>query len=224
MAEFAPQEGRHLMDFWTRLEEVRTRWNVLEHPFYEAWTRGELTREDLASYAGQYRHAVVALAQATAHAARSADDEACAVLSSHAAEEAGHVALWDDFARAVGTDESAEAAPETAACAAAWAGAQRPLTETLVALHAIESSQPEIARVKHAGLIEHYGLSEGPATEYFSLHAVLDVEHAAQGRRLLEPRLEDSDVDGLLTEAESVLRGNWELLDGVERERLKGAA
>ena len=46
------------MDLWTRLEQARTRWNVLEHPFYQRWSRGELTRGELAAYAGQYRHAV----------------------------------------------------------------------------------------------------------------------------------------------------------------------
>src|SRR5437763_1735304 len=30
------------MDFWSRIEQVRARWNVLEHPFYERWSRGEL--------------------------------------------------------------------------------------------------------------------------------------------------------------------------------------
>ena len=44
-----------------------------------------------------------------------------------------------------------------------------------------------------------------------------DVEHAAQERALIEPLLDGADVEALLAEAESVLRANWELLDGVER-------
>ena len=43
--------------------------------------------------------------------------------------------------------------------------------EGLVVLYAIESAQPAISRTKLDGLVEHYGLAEGPATEYFSLHA-----------------------------------------------------
>ena len=57
------------MDLWTRLEQARARWNVLEHPFYERWSRGELRRDELAAYSGQYRYAVVALADAAAGAA-----------------------------------------------------------------------------------------------------------------------------------------------------------
>src|SRR5918995_6836566 len=51
------------VDLWSRLADVHSRWNVLDHPFYVRWSRGELTATDLALYAGQYRHAVVALAQ-----------------------------------------------------------------------------------------------------------------------------------------------------------------
>ncbi|TML90783.1 MAG: hypothetical protein E6G09_00125 [Actinobacteria bacterium] len=40
------------MNLIQRIDEARTRWNVLDHPFYVRWERGELTRDDLAYYAG----------------------------------------------------------------------------------------------------------------------------------------------------------------------------
>src|SRR3954454_3425923 len=43
-------------DVWQRIEQARARWNVLEHPFYQRWSAGDLTREELADYSGQYRH------------------------------------------------------------------------------------------------------------------------------------------------------------------------
>jgi pyrroloquinoline-quinone synthase len=52
------------MNLIERLDEARSRWNVLDHPFYRRWEAGELTRTDLAFYAGEYRHAVTALADA----------------------------------------------------------------------------------------------------------------------------------------------------------------
>jgi pyrroloquinoline-quinone synthase len=206
------------VDLWSRLADVHGRWNVLEHPFYTRWS-GELTRDDLALYAGQYRHAVVALADATGDAARVAAAPESAELAAHAGEEAAHVALWDDFAAAVGTPGPVDAEPETADCAAVWAGADRDLLGHLVALYAIESAQPEIARVKAEGLREHYGFDGGAATAYFDLHAERDVEHehAAAGRALLDARLDGADEDALVAEAEHVLRANWALLDGVER-------
>ena len=57
------------MNLFDRIESARTRWNVLDHPFYERWTLGTLERDELAFYAGQYRHAVVALAVAVGTAA-----------------------------------------------------------------------------------------------------------------------------------------------------------
>ncbi|MEA2248940.1 MAG: pyrroloquinoline-quinone synthase, partial [Solirubrobacteraceae bacterium] len=147
------------MEFWSQLEAVRERHDVLTHSFYQRWSAGELTREELAVYAGQYRHAVVALAQASDSAARTAAPALRAGLERHAAEEASHVALWDDFADAVGGSSTDAAAPETQACAQAWAGGeQRPFLASLVALYAIESAQPAISATKRAGLAEHYGI------------------------------------------------------------------
>ena len=104
------------MDVVAGIDAARERWNVLEHPFYTRWEAGELTREELARYAGEYRHAVVALARAarTAHL--------------HADEEAAHIALWDEFAGTLGAEQR-EPLPQTRCCADAWTGASgsRPL-------------------------------------------------------------------------------------------------
>jgi pyrroloquinoline quinone (PQQ) biosynthesis protein C len=159
---------------------------------------------------------VVALARAAEAAARAAEPAVRAQLDEHAAEEAGHVDLWDAFARAVDADLEQEPARETAECAAAWTAAGNAL-EGLVILYAIESAQPAISKTKLEGLLGHYGFDEGPATEYFSLHAERDHEHAAQSRALLEERVTEADADGLVAVAEGALRANWTLLDGVER-------
>jgi pyrroloquinoline-quinone synthase len=199
-------QGRTAVDFFDRLDAARQRWNVLEHSFYVRWSAGELSREELGFYAGEYRHAVVALADAV----RATGE------SRHAAEEEAHVALWDQFGDAVGGARSRPPQPETERCVEAWT-AGRDVLESLVASFAIESGQPAISRTKLEGLVEHYGVEEGPATEYFALHAQLDVEHAAHSRALIEERLNGADQERLLEVAEGALRGNWELLDGVER-------
>jgi pyrroloquinoline-quinone synthase len=192
------------MNLIERIDEARGRWNVLEHPFYRRWERGELSRAELAFYAGQYRHAVVALADA---AATAGDAE-------HAAEEAVHVALWDDFAAALdGTPDAAPSA-ETKECAEAWRP-DDPLGARAV-LYAVESSQPDISRTKLKGLVEHYGFEpRSPGTAYFELHADLDKEHAAASKRVLN-EAEPGDADRLVATAEAALRGNWRLLDAVQ--------
>jgi pyrroloquinoline-quinone synthase len=216
--------------FWTSLDQVRARHDVLQHPFYLRWSAGELKRAELAHYASQYRYAVIALADAAAGTAASVDRdldfELREELNAHAREEAAHVGLWDGFCSAVGASVCDAPTPETQACAHAWAGdGRRALGRSLVALHVIEAAQPAIAATKRAGLIEHYAVQDGPATAYFELHERLDVEHAAASRNLIEKRLAgvetgpqtEAEVESLLSEAESVLRGNWLLLDGVER-------
>jgi pyrroloquinoline-quinone synthase len=196
------------MSLIARLDEARRRRNILEHPFYTRWERGELSRSELATYAGEYRHAVVALAE-------TADAAAPLAGSEHADEERRHVALWDRFAAEL--DAELERAPhaETKHCAAAWTSAEDPL-EALAILYAIEAGQPEVSRTKLTGLVEHYGLAEaGGGTTYFRVHAELDHEHAAHSRALLERHASADDEDRLVAAAERALDGNWELLDGV---------
>ena len=204
------------MDLFARLDSLRERWNVLEHPFYRRWSEGGLERDELAFYAGEYRHAVVALAEVVEAAARSGEPAARAQLEEHAREEADHVDLWDEFADALGVDRARTPRPETDACRASWT-AGRDALENLVVAFTIEAGQPAVAATKLEGLLGRYGFDEGPATEYFSLHAERDHEHAAQSRDLIEERLADADLERLLELAEGVLEGNWTLLDGVER-------
>jgi pyrroloquinoline-quinone synthase len=198
------------MDLLARIDDARARWNVLDHPFYRRWERGELTRAELGYYAGQYRHAVVALAGAAETAAPLAGPE-------HAAEEQAHVELWDAFAAEFDTTTEQGPNAQTAHCAAAWSGAADEL-EALAILYAVESGQPAISSTKLTGLADHYGIAaDSRAAAYFALHAVRDHEHAAHSRALLEERVPEGDADRLVAAADEALRANWRLLDGVTR-------
>ena len=206
-----------MTDFWNRLDQIRAEGDVLKHPFYVRWTRGELRPDELATYAGEYRHAVVAIASAATHAAGRADPAAAEELERHAGEERSHVALWDGFVEAVGGDPGAPPAAETAECVAAWADEDGDMLDQLVVLYAIEAAQPAISEAKRDGLTRFYGIEAGPATSYFDVHAEVDRRHAAEGRELISARLSDERTEALLDRARAALAGNWKLLDGVER-------
>ena len=119
------------MELIERIDAARERWNVLEHPFYKRWSCGELTRGELAHYAGEYRHAVVALADT---AKKTGHEE-------HAREETEHVGLWDEFVAAFGAKTDRKPSAETAECVDAWTAPEN-RHEALAVMYAIEAGQP----------------------------------------------------------------------------------
>jgi pyrroloquinoline-quinone synthase len=199
---------------WERIEESRARHNVLEHPFYVRWSAGELSREELALYAGQYRHATEALARLCRETAEVAPDRRRGEMEAHADEEESHVGLWDGFVEAAGGEIGAEPTPETAECVSTWTSADGYLGQ-LGRMYAIESGQPDISRIKREGLARFYGIDGGAGSEYFRVHEEADHAHAEEARRLIDEAMSSEDADAIVAAAESAFRANWRLLDGV---------
>jgi pyrroloquinoline-quinone synthase len=199
---------------WERIEESRARHNVLEHPFYVRWSAGELSGDELARYAGQYRHATEAIAKLCADAAEAAPAAHRSEIEGHAEEEQDHIRLWDDFVEAAGGEIGAEPTPETADCVRVWTEPKGYLA-ALARLYAIESGQPEISRIKREGLAQFYGIDGGPGSQYFQVHERSDDAHAEESRRLIAEEMGPVDEDAIVDAAESAFRANWRLLDGV---------
>lgn len=200
---------------WDRIEAARRRHDVLTHSFYTRWSAGELSREELADYSGQYRRAVEAIAELSAYAAERLPEHA--ELAGHADEERAHVALWDGFVESVGGSADAQPNAETSSCVEVWTERDGAIA-AMARLYAIESAQPAISETKLEGLREHYGIVDVPGTGYFTVHRGRDVEHAAEGRELLGSLLETkADEDAAVAAAERAYEANWRLLDGVER-------
>src|ERR1700761_840274 len=96
-----------LQAFLTALEERIARYDLLCHPYYKAWTAGELTREHLRAYAGDYYHHVAAFPAylSTLHSRLEDGEVRRAVLRNLCGEEIEgrpHSELWLDFAEGMG--------------------------------------------------------------------------------------------------------------------------
>src|SRR5437879_11168819 len=89
--------------------------HLLKHPFYLAWTRGELSKEALTDYAKQYYHHVAAFPTYLSAVHAKCDDQPTRkqILSNLIDEEAGspnHPELWKQFASGLGVEDIAKPA------------------------------------------------------------------------------------------------------------------
>src|SRR5689334_25276853 len=77
----------------TAFDASLSRWNLHNHPFYQAWSAGTLPEAALAEYARDWGSFVRVI------------DRGWETVGQHeyAAEERVHAELWDDFAAALGT-------------------------------------------------------------------------------------------------------------------------
>lgn len=207
---------------------IRSR-TILEHPFYRAWSAGELTRTQLRTYARSYYPHVAAFpGHLETAAAGASDPEIRAELESNLAEELSepkaHPELWLDFAEGLGLErrevEEAAAPAETRAAVASFARLTAGGTAgALAALYAYESQQPEVSQRKAEGLRDFYDIDDPAALAYFEVHAEADVRHRDGERRALERALAGGAGAGeVLAAASEALDAYWGLLDGVCRQ------
>lgn len=99
------------------VHDLISRRRLLDHPFYTAWSRGELTREALRTYAEQYYHWVHAFPTwlSAAHANATDLETRRELLENLIDEERGpenHPELWLRFCDALGLDREAVANAE----------------------------------------------------------------------------------------------------------------
>lgn len=218
--------------FFSALEGRIDRYNLLNHPYYQAWSKGELTREDLREYASEYWHHVSAFpAYLSALHSALPDGKVRRTILENLADEEGlqdgapHSDLWMDFARGMGAEESAvrvrEIGPHTRALIEHFRAAMtKSPAEAMAALYTYESRVPAIAKTKAEGLEQHYG-TDAATRRYFTLHTKADVHHARVWHDLLTAELEahPDQTEAALQAGEDAARTLWATLDGIEAGR-----
>jgi pyrroloquinoline-quinone synthase len=202
--------------------------HLLNHPFYLAWTRGELNREALVDYARQYYQHVAAFPTYLSALHANCDNQATRkeVLNNLIDEEAGspnHPELWLNFAEGLGVKgrhvQRVEKWPETKNLIDSFRSVCRDSStaEGLAALYAYESQIPAICESKIDGLKKHYGFADPKHYEYFSVHIEADREHSAAERKLLGGYLDNRNFESVRASVNRVLDALWEMLSGVCR-------
>jgi pyrroloquinoline-quinone synthase len=189
------------------LDGVTDRWNLLRHSFYQRWTQGTLTRDELCDYVEQYAYVVRAVPGWLGQV-RGGDP---AELTRHAAEESSHVALWDRFGEALGLSSDAiRATPANAATARLLQrGDEMAATgQAAAVVWALEVQTPAVAAAKLDGLSTFYGIGPHAGGEYFAVHQELDIEHSAE----LRAQCSDGSEEAAAVVSEAL----WDLLTSVE--------
>lgn len=217
-------------EFLTALDALIAEKHLLKHPFYQLWTQGRLTLENLREYAISYYPHVAAFPTYVSGVHSGCEDAALRheLLENLVEEERGtenHPALWRRFAQALGASESdlrpSPRTPEVAEAIAEFRRSTREgsVAEGLAALYAYESQIPEVSKSKREGLATFYGIREEDATRFFTVHEVADVWHRQVERDALG-RVADSteERERALAAARRCCDALNRALDGVMRE------
>lgn len=198
--------------------------HLLNHPFYLAWSKGELSNECLKEYALEYYHHVKAFPSYLSALHSRTEDAASRrhLLNNLIDEEAGtpnHPELWSSFALSLGAsqEEIDRHRPNEQIQELIHAFRQicqnGNVAQGLAALYAYESQIPEICRSKIKGLKEHYGMRDPEQWKYFTVHIGADEEHSRVERDLLRKHL--TETSGAHQAAEKILEKLWDFLSGL---------
>ena len=161
-----------------RLQEILDKWNLLEHPFYRAWTMGTLPDNKLKSYSSEYASFIGMVAKGW---------EACG-NEEIAEEEREHHDLWKVFAKSLGHSEVSTSISEVSDLVTSCEKNYTNRVSALGALYAFEAQQPKTSKSKLEGLRTHYQHLNADET-YFEIHE----------NDLEEPAMLLKDMEGLST-------------------------
>jgi len=188
-----------------QLDRILEKWNLLKHPFYQAWSAGALPVEALKVYAQEYGTFIETLPKGwlTLH-----DEET-------AQEENEHAAMWRDFAEGLNTFSGVPEITETVNLMKTTEKLFADPVTALGALYAFEAQQPKTARSKLQGLRAWYNVGE-KAEKYFEVHSANWHESEKLLRHI--SALPQEDQAKVLEACTQMSEALWNGLTGVQSE------
>ena len=202
-----------------KIDRIIEERSLLNHPFYQAWSDGKLTREALTGYSKEYYQLVKAvpvfMTQLMDNVPSSLSDE----LDFHQQEEFSHIGMWERFASGLGVARNDllnyDGLDKTNHAISGMHNLMRSLESGAAAMYAFEKEIPKISQIKLEGLAEFYGLTSEDVTRYFKEHMEADIRHTASWKKLIES---DTDEHEAISAAESSVTCQNLLLDSCYEE------
>jgi len=219
-------------DLWQQVEQTIQKYDLLKHPFYQAWTMGELTHKQLAFYGSQYLHHVAAFPTylTALHSRLPEGTTRKAVLANAVDEEidgVSHSDMWRQFVDGMNAEAAAPAGeklPEVAALVNTFKemSSKDAAAKALGAFYAYESQIPRVAAEKLSGLKSKYG-ADDRTCQYFAVHTTADIHHSNVWRNLIDRSVENDPASAseVLAGVEQAARALWVALDGIEAARVQ---
>ncbi|MCG9128671.1 iron-containing redox enzyme family protein [Candidatus Poribacteria bacterium] len=190
------------MDLKQALDNKISKYNLLDHPFYTAWSAGELPVDSLKCYASEYGAFITTIPMGW---------ETIGDIET-AEEETEHIEMWEDFANGLNTSISKAEIPQVESLLGTAEKLFSQPISALGALYAFEAQQPDTAKSKLAGLKEFYELPES-VEPYFVTHS--HNEHEAEMLldkiKDLTPAAQEKVVDA----CEQMSSALWNALTGI---------
>ncbi len=199
---------------------------ILSHPWYQRWEKGEVSRDALRTYAGQYYWQVSHFPRYLSRLHSQMEDlsQRQVILGNLLDEEnknAPHPELWLDFAEALGLDRMSVMQSQPGEAVSKLVAAFQSLVssspeEGLGAILAYESQVPEVARFKSEALKKYY-LQDAQASQglrFFEVHEKADIWHTQELESLIT-RLSPEQKERAQNAANSACSALWEFLDAM---------
>jgi len=215
-------------EFLRQLDRVITKYSMLQHPFYQAWSRGELALDILQKYAKQYFQFEQSFPQfiSAVHSRCGNNFEARRLLLDNLVDEERspdantdpwHRELWLQFTDGLGIPRDEVLFANLLDSTKCLVNEFYSLTQHepwfvgVAALYAYESQASAVARTKREGLARFYNIDDPRAIEFFSEHEYADVDHSRREAGILALTCRT------LAEQELALHGAEKGAEGLER-------
>jgi pyrroloquinoline-quinone synthase len=214
------------MDLHTTVE----RHHLLKHPFYQLWIQGQLPKEALQKYTGQYFQLVEHLPRFISTLHTNCGDVVIRqqLIQNLMEEELGtgngnipHTELWIDFAEELGVPrsntENAELLKATKDAVNTIKGfCQSSMAEGAAALYAYESQVPEISIEKIHGLKEFYHMTSEKALRFFEVHKDADIKHRAVWKAMSKRFATTPELEAKALKAtDETSKALWRMFDAM---------